>query len=479
MLVQVGMSTTPMTAHVESSAPAGSVKGGSARQRRLDKLNANAPAHGKVTHRESIPFGPALRIERFTMANGLNVLLVEDHAAPVVAYHVWFKVGSRHERQGKTGLAHLFEHLMFNEVEGLPAGEFDRKMEEAGAESNASTWLDWTQYNEAIPKNQLNLVVKLEGLRMSRLVLREPQVASEKEVVANERRYRVDDDVEGAVNELLWKTAFQTHAYHWPTIGWMSDIEGFTVDDCVEFYKTYYSPNNATVVVVGDVSEAQLLEKLSTAYGEIPPAELPLEDVRPEPPQVEERRLEVNQPTTTQKLVVGYKSPGIGDFDHPALSLLSEVLFGGRASRVYKRLIRDLELCSEVRAFLGPFRDPGLFEVFASARGEHTAEEILQVIDEEFAKVREAPPSAEEIDRARARLELGLVAGLETADGKASTIGFYETVLADPAAAFTRLDAMGRISASDLLRAARRYLIDSGRSVILVRPQLASTEEAS
>lgn len=467
-----------MTAQVESTAQGGSANG-DARQQRLDKLNAEAPRYGKVTHHGTLPFGPALKIERFSLNNGLSVLLVEDHAAPVVAYHVWFRVGSRHERQGKTGLAHLFEHLMFNEVEGLPAGEFDRKMEEAGAESNASTWLDWTQYNEAIPKDQLSLVIELEALRMSRLVLREPQVASEKEVVANERRYRVDDDVEGAVNELLWKTAFQTHAYHWPTIGWMSDIEGFTVEDCVDFYRTYYSPNNATVVVVGDVSEAQLLRELSTAYGEIPPAELPLEDVRPEPPQVDERRVEVTQPTTTQKLVVGYKSPGIGDFDHPALSLLSEVLFGGRASRVYKRLIRDLELCSEVRAFLGPFRDPGLFEIFASARGEHTAEEILTVIDEEMAKVREAPPTADEIDRARARLELGLVAGLETADGKASTIGFYETVLGDPGASFSRLEGMARINASDLLRAARRYLVESGRSLVLVRPQLATEEEAA
>src|SRR5690606_14820202 len=210
------------------TAPIPTSRVSSSRKRRLDKINQSAPAHGQVAYLGATPFGPSLCIERFALANGLNVLLVEDHAAPVVAYHVWFKVGSRHEEPGKTGLAHLFEHLMFNEVEGLPAGEFDRKMEEAGAESNASTWLDWTQYNEAIPKTQLGLVVKLEADRMARLVLRQPQVTSEKEVVANERRYRVDDDVEGAVNELLWKTAFQTHAYHWPTIGWMQDIEGFT-----------------------------------------------------------------------------------------------------------------------------------------------------------------------------------------------------------------------------------------------------------
>ena len=447
-----------------------------ARQRRLDKINASAPPHGRVTYLGSTPFGPSLRIERFCLANGLQILLVEDHSAPVIAYHTWFKVGSRHEKAGKTGLAHLFEHLMFNEVEGLPAGEFDRKMEEAGAESNASTWLDWTQYNEAIPKNQLGLVVKLEADRMSRLVLREPQVVSEKEVVANERRYRVDDDVEGTVNELLWKTAFRTHAYHWPTIGWMEDIENFTVEDCHEFYKTYYAPNNATLVVVGDVTEAALLSKVASAYGTLPAADLPIEDVRPEPRQVEERRLEIEQPTPTQKLAVGYKSPGIGDFDHPALSLLSEVLFGGRASRAYKRLVRDLELCTEVRAFVGPFRDPGLFEVFASARGDHTAEQILEVLDEEVERVKQAPPSHEELDRARARLELSLLAGLETADGKASTIGFYETVLGDPAAAFSRLSAMSRITASDVLRVARRYLVKNARSVIVVRAKAAHVE---
>jgi zinc protease len=436
-------------------------RGQAGRQRRLDKINQNAPPHGRVSHRESIPFGPELSMDRFSLDNGLNVLLLADHSAPVVAYHTWFRVGSRHEKRGKTGLAHLFEHLMFNEVEGLPAGEFDRKMEEAGAESNASTWLDWTQYNAAIPKGQLSLVVELEARRMAKLVLRDPQVASEKEVVANERRYRVDDDVEGAVNELLWKTAFHDHAYHWPTIGWMEDIEAFTTSDCHEFYKTFYAPNNATVIAVGDFKEAQTLEKISRAYGTIQSSTIPVEDVKPEPPQMAERRLEIEKPTPTEKLVIGYKSPAIGDFDHQPLSLLSEVLFGGRASRVQQRLVQQEELASDVRAFLGPFR----------------AEELLSIIEEELEKVIEAPPEDEEIARASARLELGMLAGLETADGKASTIGFYETVLGEPAAAFTRLSALQRVTGSDLLRVARRYLNPTGRTTLIVRRQKGNGSE--
>src|SRR5687768_1545087 len=210
------------------------------RDARLAKLNAGAAEWGTALHLETIPFGARLHVERFRFKNGMELLACEDRAAPVVAYHTFYKVGSRHEREGKTGLAHLFEHLMFNEVEGRAPGEFDRKLEEAGAESNASTWLDWTHYNIAVPKEKLGLVIGLEAERMSKLVLREPQVTSEKEVVANERRFRVDDDVEGSVSELLWATAYTRHAYGWPTIGWMSDIEGFTTEDCAAFYRTFY-----------------------------------------------------------------------------------------------------------------------------------------------------------------------------------------------------------------------------------------------
>jgi zinc protease len=444
------------------------------RAARLAQLNANAPEWGAVTHVETVPFGGRLKLERFRFANGLELIACEDRSAPVVAYHTWFRVGSRHEREGKTGLAHLFEHLMFNEVEGRASGEFDRLLEEAGAESNASTWLDWTQYNIAIPKEKLGLVIGLEAERMSRLVLREPQVTSEKEVVANERRYRVDDDVEGSVSELLWATAYDRHAYKWPTIGWMKDIEGFTTDDCAEFYRTYYAPNNATLVVVGDYTEASLLEKVSRAYGGIAPSALPVEDYQAEPPQTSERRREVKKPTPTEKVAIGYHGPALGDFDHLGLSLLSDVLFGGRASRMHQNLVRRREIAADVRGSVGPFRDPGLFEIYASARDGHSAEELLEAIDQELKLAREQPVTNEELERARARTELGLIAGLETAEGKASTIGFYETVLGRPSAAFERLDAVRRLGPSDLLRAARRYFTDASRSVVLVRAELSA-----
>src|SRR5688500_5591916 len=215
------------------------------------------------------PLGRSLVVRRWRWPTGLRLLSAVDRSAPVVSYQTWFGVGSRHEKPGKTGLAHLFEHLMFNETRSLEAGEFDRLMEAAGGETNAATWVDWTYYYENLPASELPLAVRLESDRIAHLVLRKPQVTSEKEVVANERRYRVDDDVEGAANELLYATAYRSHPYRWPTIGWMKDIEGFTIEDCERFYRTYYAPNNATIVIAGDFPEEETVALVRKHYGRL------------------------------------------------------------------------------------------------------------------------------------------------------------------------------------------------------------------
>jgi zinc protease len=437
----------------------------------VETLNQGRPELQKLSYMGHSQFGPKLRIERFRMGNGLSILFVEEHAAPTVAYHTWFRVGSRNERPGKTGIAHLFEHLMFNETEGLAAGEFDRQLEELGAESNASTWLDWTHYDIAIPASGFERVVELEAERMNHLVLRKPQVESEKEVVMNERRYRVEDDVEGALSELLWSTAFEQHPYRWPTIGWMSDIESFDVEDCQTFYRTYYAPNNATLVVVGDVVPERALRKLQDAYGSYVPAPIPAPPSVPEPEQPAEKRLEVTKLTPTWKLNIGYHSPALSHPDHLPLSVLTEVLFGGRSSRLLKVLVRDLELASDVRASLSPLADPGLFEIFVSAREGVSAEQLLEVVDAELDRVLAEPISDDEVSRATARIELSLLQGLSNNEGKASTIGFYEVVLGNPIAGFERLSALSSLRPDDLTAVARRYLKRSARTVILVRPQ--------
>lgn len=446
----------------------------------LAELNDGVPAMARIRHDESVAFGRTMRVERFVLGNGLRVLLLEDHGAPVVAVHTWFGVGSRHEKPGKSGIAHLFEHLMFGETESQVHGSFDRLLEEAGAETNAATFVDWTYYHANLPREALELCLRLEAERMTRLVLRDPVVASEKDVVANERRQRVEDDVDGSVSEALYREAFRVHTYGTPTIGWMEDIRNLSTDDCVAFYRTYYAPNNASLVIVGDVEPARALRLVQDHYGSIPPSSLPVEDVPPEPPQTEERRLRLEKPTPTHKLAVGYRSPALGDFDHPPLVLLNEILFGGRSSRVHRELVQKREIASEVRGWVGTFRDPSLYDIGLSARPGHGADELLAALDEVLDGVRAAPVTEVELEKAKARLELSVLQGLETAAGKAEQIGFYETVLGDPAALFAKLAAYRRATLGDLLRVARKYLVPSARTVIEVHPDgsvAAGTDE--
>jgi zinc protease len=472
---------------VTSGSPAdatkGSVSAGPARARRgpyadiLGELNRHHGPSAQARHDATIMFGPSMRVERFVLGNGLKLLVLEDHSAPVICLQTWFGVGSRHERAGKTGIAHLFEHLMFGETEDVTHGAFDRMLEEAGAETNAATFLDWTYYHTNLPKDALALAMRLEAGRIARLVLKDPQVTSEKEVVANERRQRVEDDVDGAVSELLYKEAFKTHGYGWPTIGWMADIQGFTTEDCVAFYRTYYAPNNASLVVVGDVELAEVIRLTQEHYGALVASVLPVEDVRPEPPQTEERRARTEKPTPTYKVAVGYRGPAMGDFDHAPLVLLNEILFGGRSSRVHRALVQEQEIATEVRGWVGTFRDPGLYDLFVSARGEHTADALLAALDPLLAAVQKEPVTQAELDRAKARLELSTLQGLETASGKAEQIGFYETVLGDPAALFDKVAAYRRATVGDLLRVARRYLVTSARTVIEVVPDASDEGE--
>jgi len=443
----------------------------SAQAQLVDKLNRSVRSRtARLQFVEEIALGGRMRLDRYRLGNGLGVLILVDRSAPVLSYQTWFKVGSRNEHEGKTGLAHLFEHLMFNETKHLHAGEFDRLLESAGGETNAATWVDWTMYYENLPASELPLVVRLEADRMVNLVLRDPQVTSEKEVVANERRYRVDDDVEGAVNERLYATAFRAHPYHWPTIGWMRDIQGFTTTDCRAFYRTYYAPNNATVVLVGDVDVEQALRLVQTHYGRLRPARLPRERPTTEPAQRAERRLEMRQPTPTEKLQLGFRAPPFGDYDHAVLTVANEILFGGRSSRLYRKLVSEGEIAADARASLAPFRDPGLYEVWVSLREGHTARQALTIVTQEFERLASRAVGSAELDKAKNRLELSFLQGLETAGGKAEQIGFYETVLGDPARIFGRLAEYRRVTPAEIQRVVRRVLDVRRRTTIVVLP---------
>ncbi|MGD8863628.1 MAG: pitrilysin family protein, partial [Myxococcales bacterium] len=426
------------------------------------------------------PFGDsALRLRRYRLGNGLTVLVLADPSAPVISYHTWYRVGSRHEKKGKTGLAHLFEHLMFNETRNLPHGEFDRRVEAAGGDTNAATWTDWTQYHSELPASELPLIVELEADRMANLVLREPQVSSEKEVVANERRYRVDDDVEGTVHEVLYKLAYRRHPYHHPTIGWMRDIQGFTTADCSKFYRTYYAPNNATLVVVGDVDEAKLLSLIQRHYGGMKRARIPAEQVVKEGPPRSERVETLRLPTPTEKLAMGYRAPAFGERDYVALSILNELLFIGRSARCFQSMVRNAQVATDVAAGIAPFEHPGLYDIWVDLREGKRARQALKLLDAELKRVREEPVSEDDLRRVKSRAELGFLMAMETASGKAEQLGLYEVVLGDGSQLLTRLQEYREITAAEVQRVARRVLDPGGRVRIHVLPDDAAERGAA
>lgn len=422
------------------------------------------------------PFGAGgLVAKEFRLANGLKVILVRDPAAPVFAYQTWFAVGSRHEREGTTGIAHLFEHLMFNQTEHHPPGELDRMIERAGGDTNAATWVDWTFYRNNLPRAELALAVELEADRMAHLTLGETQVESEREVVANERRFRVEDDVDGFLSEELYKLAFTTHPYHWPTIGWMRDIESITIDDCRAFYRTYYAPNNATVVLVGDVEEAAALALLEKHYGPIPAQSIPADAATPEPEQTAERRATYPKPVMADKLRIGYKAPPLPHPDYAALEVTSELLFGGNSSRLHRRLVIESEVAASTHAAPAPFRDPGLYEIAVSLKRGHAADEAEALIYEELERLAKEPLRPHELDTAKTRLLTHFWRELRPQAGKAEALGHFATTTGDYRRLFAVAEGYRAVTAADVERIVHTYLLPTRRTVVVATPQGAQS----
>jgi zinc protease len=420
------------------------------------------------------PFGQGGAVVRMhRLDNGLQAILLVDRSAPVLAYQTWYRVGSRHEREGITGIAHLFEHLMFNQTESHPPGEFDKMLERVGGETNAATWVDWTYYRNNMPRRELELVVGLESDRMAHLVLGDKQVESEREVVANERRFRVEDDVDGFLSEELYKLAFQRHPYHWPTIGWMKDIQAISIDDCRAFYRTYYAPNNATLVLVGDFAEAAALSLIERHYGPIPASTLPVDRAEREPEQRGERRQRWEKPVSADRLQIGYKSPPLPDEDYASLEVASEILFGGNSSRLHQLLVVDREIAVSTHASVAPFSDPGLYEISIGMKRGHAAAEAEAIVYAQLAALAAGPLKPGELEGARTRLQTRFWRDLRPQGGKAEALGHYQTTAGDYRRLFKVADAFRAVSAADVARVAGRYLTADRRTVVVATPTAA------
>ena len=423
-------------------------------------------------HVSSTPFVGALTLERYRLStNQLDVLLIPDDSADTIAYHTYFDVGSGDEVPGKTGLAHLFEHMMFKRTDKYDDKHFSRTIEEAGGpDLNAWTWLDITAYHVSLPKDKLPLIVDLEATRMDGLQIGEDELKAEIEVVRNERRYRVDNSPEGAMDERLWSTGFTTNRYSWPTIGWDADIQGYTVEDCLAFYKSYYAPNNATIVLAGSFDTAEALALIEAAYGGIPASDLQRLDHGDEPEQTEARHVVMEQPIEVEMFNLGYKVPALTHGDAPALAVLDAILTAGDSSRLQRRLV-DTGVAASVGAWLPPFQHEALYSFSGTLRSGQAAQTAMAVVRDEVRDLRENLVGEEELTRARNQVLSMSYGELLTNSGRAGLAGFYEVAAGDWQVGLQRIEGYRAVTAEDIQRVASTWMLDERSTSVLAHPK--------
>ena len=425
-------------------------------------------------------FSPALGAARFVLDNGLRVVLMPDHRAPVFAYQTWFRVGSRNEASEHTGQAHLLEHLMFKGTLKHPLGELDREMERRGSQTNAATWVDWTFYTQALVASgdHLATVIDFESDRITGLVLDEETFRSELEVVKNERRLSIDDSVGGTINELLYAAIFQSHPYGWATIGAMEHLESATLEELQAFYRMYYAPNNATVVLVGDLDFQDALNRITTAYGTLPAQ--PLTEYLPaaRPVQEEARLIKVTLPVAIPQLSVAYGAVAQSDERYPAAEILCEALVNGESSRLYRRLVIEQNLALDVSGYITPFAEPGVVEFTLQPRAGVSSDTLLEKLQSELKRVgSDAPLSGEEVEKARHSLELGHLMSLKDAEGCAEALGHFESNYNDFSQALEMDRGWAAVDEAQCRRVAAELFRESQRTAVIAENQAAAKGE--
>jgi zinc protease len=412
-----------------------------------------------------------LAVTEATLDNGLRVLVEEDPRNPIVAVQIYYRVGSRNERPGATGLAHFLEHMMFKGTATRARGEMSRLVEQNGGRDNAFTTKDMTGYYVNIVADRLDLVLSLEADRMRNLLLDPAEIDSERKVVMEERRMRTDDDPDGTVYEEMGSLAFKAHPYRWPVIGWMTDIQRINPPELRAFYDTYYQPNNAVLVIAGDVKAADALALVRRHFGPIPRGATPPPVTAVEPPQIDERRLVIRKEGAQLPIVnVAWHVPNHTSKDAAALELLSTLLSEGRASRLYRRLVYEKRL---VLGAGGEYSyssvDPSLFWFYATPLPGQSPEAVEQALMAEVERLKQEPVPTEEIERARNQIEASFVWQQDSVFSRARVLGRFE-VLGSWRLLEDYLPKIRAVTAQDLQRVARTYFPSDRRNVSILLP---------
>jgi zinc protease len=418
---------------------------------------------------------PQIKYSETKLPNGLRVIIAEDHTVPVFSVVVNYDVGSRNERPGRTGFAHLFEHMMFKGSENVGPGEHPYLMFMNGGNMNGTTNKDRTMYYETLPANQLDLALFLEADRMRSLAITKENLDNQRNAVQEERRLGIDNQPYGRVGDTLAALEYQNFAYGHSTIGSMADLSAATVEDVATFFKTYYAPNNATLAIVGDVDTKTTLEKIKKYFGEIPRQPNPPPVDMSEPPQTAEHRVTLEDALARlPRLDMAYKGPAASSPDYDALTVLSTIVAGGRSSRFYQNIVREKQLATNVNAFIGETRGPGLFTIIANPTPTASLTDLEAAIDADLERMKSGPITDAELTKARSSAQRSVVGTMGSSLGRAIYLSQDAIFYDKPDRFTTDADRIAKVTAADVQRVAAKYLTHANRSVVITMPKAAA-----
>ena len=422
---------------------------------------------------------PKIKFSDTRLDNGLRVLIAEDHYAPIYAICIAYKVGSKDEHKGRTGFAHLFEHMMFKGTENVGVGEFDFLVDTNGGSSNGTTNTDRTSYYESLPKNQLDLGLYLEADRMRALAITRENLENQRQAVKEERRQSNDNQAYGQTSEKLEELIYDNFAYHHPVIGSMADLDAASVDDVKQFFKTYYAPNNAVLALVGDLDTKETLAKVKKYFGAISRQEPPKPVDLAEAPKTAERRAALEDPLARlTRIDIAYGVPPSGSADARALGIAASILGGGgggrgggggNTSRLYRKLVEEKEIASQVSCSTDRRVGPGMFHISATLRPGKTSQEAEALISEEIAKLHSEPVTDKELARVHVSLQRA-VQNRTTALSRAQALADAAAVYDDPNRVNTETEAQLAITAADIQKSVKTNLVKANSVVVVTTP---------
>lgn len=412
----------------------------------------------------------AEEVKEYRLDNGLKVLIIEEHKAPVATFQVWYRVGSRNEPAGKSGLSHLLEHMMFKGTAEYGPAMFSSIVQRNGGVDNAYTTKDYTAYFELLSSDRIFLSIDLESDRMRNLTIDPKEVKSERSVVMEERRLRYEDDPQRSLFEEVVAAAFKVHPYHRPVIGWMSEIDSIERDNLYHHYRTYYSPDNAVIIVVGDVDADKIIEKVKEIFGEIPAGPVRQDVTSVEPEQRGERRVVLKREAELPYVIIAYHVPPFPHEDSYALDVLSMILSGGKSSRLYQSLVYEQKITLSASAdYIGFKKDPYLFFFSATASPGSDINEVEKSLYAQIERIIADIPSEREIQKAKNQIESSFIMGQDSIYLQAMKYGIFE-MLGDWRLIEKYLEGIRKIKADDIVKVAKKYLTEHNRTVGILMP---------